>query len=221
MQGIGILTASLVAIVTTAAFKPLILKDIKYLDYVWRIELGLGVVPALLTVYLRNKLPEPPQWTLVSKREKGGRWRGSERERERDERGREKSDDHFFFFFSLTQKTKPPPSKRKKKDVAGDVAAAVKDADNVGATAAAAAAKEAKGGGVEAAPGGARIPLTDSAELAAAGASDGGGGGGGKFSKEEGLLNPGDAIGLKEYLTSPSIMKNRNFFVLIGTCMCW
>lgn len=66
MQGIGILTASLVAICTTAAFKSLILRDINYLDYVWRIELGLGVVPAMLTVYLRNKLPEPPQWTMVS-----------------------------------------------------------------------------------------------------------------------------------------------------------
>lgn len=64
MQGIGILTASVVAICTTAAFKSLILKDIAYLDYVWRIELGLGVVPALLTIYLRNKLPEPPQWTM-------------------------------------------------------------------------------------------------------------------------------------------------------------
>ena len=159
MQGIGILTASLVAIATTAAFKNLILNDINYLDYVWRIELGLGVVPALLTVYLRNKLPEPPQWTL---------------------------------------------------DVAGDVATAVKDADDVGATAAAAAAKEAKGGEAAAAP---REPLTDAAELAAAG--------GVKFSREEGLRGPGDAIGLKEYLTSPSIMKNRNFFILIGTCMSW
>ena len=81
MQGVGILVASLVAIVTTAAFKPLILRDINYLDYVWRIELGLGVVPALLTVYLRNKLPEPPQWTLV----RGGRReREGEEERERD-----------------------------------------------------------------------------------------------------------------------------------------
>jgi len=75
MQGVGILVASLVAIVTTAAFKPLILRDINYLDYVWRIELGLGVVPALLTVYLRNKLPEPPQWTLV---------RGGRRERKKE-----------------------------------------------------------------------------------------------------------------------------------------
>ena len=41
------------------------------------------------------------------------------------------------------------------------------------------------------------------------------------FSKEEGLRAPGDEIGLKEYLTSPSIMKNRNFFILVGTCMCW
>lgn len=160
MQGVGILVASLVAIVTTAAFKPLILRDINYLDYVWRIELGLGVVPALLTVYLRNKLPEPPQWTL---------------------------------------------------DVAGDVATAVKDADDVGATAAAAATREAKGAEAAAA---APLPLNDTAELAAAA-------GGVNFSRDEGLRSPADAIGLKEYLTSPSIMKNRNFFILIGTCACW
>ena len=97
MQGVGILTASLVAIATTAAFKSLILKDISYLDYVWRIELGLGVVPALLTVYLRNKLPEPPQWTLV-------RICGRDREGERGKREREREEDCFFrpsraFFF--------------------------------------------------------------------------------------------------------------------------
>lgn len=102
MQGIGILTASLVAIVTTAAFKPLILKDIKYLDYVWRIELGLGVVPALLTVYLRNKLPEPPQWTLVSKREKGGDGGGvKEKERETREGERKATTIFSFSFLSL------------------------------------------------------------------------------------------------------------------------
>jgi hypothetical protein len=45
--------------------------------------------------------------------------------------------------------------------------------------------------------------------------------GGVNFSRDEGLRSPADAIGLKEYLTSPSIMKNRNFFILIGTCACW
>ena len=54
MQGIGILFAAIVAVCTTAAFKNLILKDVSYLDYVWRIELGLGVVPALLTVRVEH-----------------------------------------------------------------------------------------------------------------------------------------------------------------------
>lgn len=83
----------------------------------------------------------------------------------------------------------------------------------MGATAAASGAKEARG--AEAAAAAPRVPLTDNEELAVAAAE------GVKFSKEEGLRNPGDSIGLKEYLTSPSIMKNRNFFILIGTCMCW
>lgn len=78
----------------------------------------------------------------------------------------------------------------------------------MGATAAAAGNREAKG--AAAAP----LPSSDAAELAAAG-------GGIKFSREEGLRSPADAIGLKEYLTSPSIMKNRNFFILLGTCSCW
>ena len=94
--------------------------------------------------------------------------------------------------------------------VTPDVATAVKDADDVGATAAAAAAKAAKGGEAAAA---APAPLTDTNELLAAARVN--------FSKEEGLRAPGDEIGLKEYLTSPSIMKNRNFFILVGTCMCW
>lgn len=81
----------------------------------------------------------------------------------------------------------------------------------MGATAAAAATREAKGAEAAAA---APLPLNDAAELAAAA-------GGVNFSRDEGLRSPADAIGLKEYLTSPTIMKNRNFFILIGTCACW
>ena len=37
--------------------------SILYLDYVWRIIIGLGCVPAVLTIYLRSKLPETPRFT--------------------------------------------------------------------------------------------------------------------------------------------------------------
>ena len=62
MQGFGILSASLVAICTAAAFRGAILKDVLALDYVWRIMLGLGVVPALVTMYLREQMPETPHY---------------------------------------------------------------------------------------------------------------------------------------------------------------
>ena len=61
-QGWGILAASLVAIATTAAFKGAILKDVMNVDYVWRIMLGLGVVPALATMWLREQMPESPHY---------------------------------------------------------------------------------------------------------------------------------------------------------------
>ena len=167
MQGIGILTASLVAIVTTAAFKPLILKDIKYLDYVWRIELGLGVVPALLTVYLRNKLPEPPQWTLVSREKK------MEREGKRDERGkeREKSENHFFLslsLFSHSKKNKQPPLiKTEKKGRRRRRRGRSEGRRRRRRHGRGRRGQGGQGGGAEAP--GARIPLNDNAELAAAG----------------------------------------------------
>lgn len=41
-----------------------------------------------------------------------------------------------------------------------------------------------------------------------------------KFSREEGLGAVND-MSLRQYLTSPSIAKNRNFFILVGTCACW
>lgn len=109
----------------------------------------------------------------------------------------------------------------QQQDVAGDVALAVKDADAVGATAAAAGVKEARGAEAGAPSSSSSRPRgmllgTDNDELYSdlGAAAE-------KFSREEGLRSPGDAIGLKEYLTSPTIMKNRNFFILIGTCACW
>ncbi|KAJ1337111.1 phosphate:H+ symporter [Batrachochytrium salamandrivorans] len=64
MQGVGILVGGIVAIATLAAFETAIRSDILYLDYVWRIMLGFGVIPALCAVYFRMTIPETPRYTV-------------------------------------------------------------------------------------------------------------------------------------------------------------
>ncbi|KAK9901321.1 hypothetical protein WJX75_006338 [Coccomyxa subellipsoidea] len=64
MQGFGILSAAIVSCVTIAAFKNSIINyDINYLDYVWRIIIGFGAIPTILTIYLRSRLPETPRFS--------------------------------------------------------------------------------------------------------------------------------------------------------------
>ncbi|KAL5551302.1 hypothetical protein UlMin_001478 [Ulmus minor] len=78
MQGFGILAGGIVAIVTSAIFNKIfpapaysvdpILSTVPQADYVWRIILMLGALPAALTFYWRMKLPETPRFTaLVAK----------------------------------------------------------------------------------------------------------------------------------------------------------
>jgi PHS family inorganic phosphate transporter-like MFS transporter len=81
MQGFGILAGGMVAIIVSAAFK------LKYparayqfdpigstpaeADYVWRIIVMFGAIPALLTYYWRMKMPETARYTaLVAKNAK-------------------------------------------------------------------------------------------------------------------------------------------------------
>ena len=64
MQGFGTIIGAIVAIILLAIFKPLIEQDPLYADYVWRILLGLGIIPALIAVYFRLTLPETPRFTL-------------------------------------------------------------------------------------------------------------------------------------------------------------
>ena len=45
MQGFGILAAGLVSLITLLAFRSVILSDLRSLDYVWRIVLGIGAIP--------------------------------------------------------------------------------------------------------------------------------------------------------------------------------
>ncbi|ORZ04387.1 phosphate:H+ symporter [Absidia repens] len=64
MQGIGQVAASIVGIITTAAFKSAIESDPAYLDYVWRIVIGVGAVPGVLALYYRLTIPETPRYTI-------------------------------------------------------------------------------------------------------------------------------------------------------------
>ncbi|KAI8586083.1 major facilitator superfamily domain-containing protein [Geranomyces variabilis] len=64
MQGIGILVGGLVTLIALAIFKDLITTDPLYLDYVWRIMLGFGIVPCVATVYFRLTMPETPRFQV-------------------------------------------------------------------------------------------------------------------------------------------------------------
>ena len=69
MQGFGILTASLVSLVVLAAFKRSIYENQDNLDYVWRICIGLGAVPACVAIYFRLTIPETPRYKIEAKKE--------------------------------------------------------------------------------------------------------------------------------------------------------
>ncbi|KAI9359545.1 major facilitator superfamily domain-containing protein [Zopfochytrium polystomum] len=64
MQGIGILIGGVVFVTTLTYMKSYILADYLNLDYVWRIALGAGVIPALIAVYFRLTIPETPRYTV-------------------------------------------------------------------------------------------------------------------------------------------------------------
>jgi len=78
MQGFGILAGGAVAIIVSSVFKALypapafvvnpVLSTVSQADYVWRIILMFGAIPALLTYYWRMKMPETARYTaLVAK----------------------------------------------------------------------------------------------------------------------------------------------------------
>lgn len=64
MQGIGQVTAGIVGLVVTAAFKSAIEYDQTNLDYVWRILVGLGAIPGVCALYYRLTIPETPRYTI-------------------------------------------------------------------------------------------------------------------------------------------------------------
>jgi PHS family inorganic phosphate transporter-like MFS transporter len=55
---LGQLAAAIVFLVLLAAFKSSIEEDITKLEYVWRLLLGLGIIPATVTLYARFKMRE-------------------------------------------------------------------------------------------------------------------------------------------------------------------
>lgn len=64
MQGFGQVAASIVGLCVTAAYKSAIQYDTQYLDYVWRIVIGLGAVPGCIALYYRLTIPETPRYTM-------------------------------------------------------------------------------------------------------------------------------------------------------------
>ncbi|KAL0459408.1 UNVERIFIED_CONTAM: Inorganic phosphate transporter 1-4 [Sesamum latifolium] len=81
MQGFGILAGGIIAMVVSAAFEATtkapayevnaIASTPPGADYVWRLILMLGALPALLTYYWRQKMPETARYTaLVAKNAK-------------------------------------------------------------------------------------------------------------------------------------------------------
>ncbi|KAF9609307.1 hypothetical protein IFM89_015552 [Coptis chinensis] len=81
MQGFGILAGGMVAIIVSSAFKaafkaPIYKLDplgstVPQADYVWRIVVMFGAIPAVLTYYWRMKMPETARYTaLVAKNAK-------------------------------------------------------------------------------------------------------------------------------------------------------
>ena len=66
--GLGSFSASIVYIVLLSAFKSAIVHDITHLQWVWRLLLGIGLVPLIGTLYARLTLPESkPYETYVAK----------------------------------------------------------------------------------------------------------------------------------------------------------
>ncbi|KAG0043216.1 Inorganic phosphate transporter pho84 [Gryganskiella cystojenkinii] len=64
MQGIGNMMASVVTLIVLACFKTAIINDVDNLDFVWRVCVGVGCIPAVSTIYLRLTMPESPRYAM-------------------------------------------------------------------------------------------------------------------------------------------------------------
>ncbi|CAG8582356.1 24888_t:CDS:2, partial [Cetraspora pellucida] len=64
MQGFGILFAALITMITLKVFESHIKEDVRYLDYVWRIVVAVGAIPAIGVLYFRITNPESPRYIM-------------------------------------------------------------------------------------------------------------------------------------------------------------
>ncbi|KAI7884563.1 phosphate:H+ symporter [Lichtheimia hyalospora FSU 10163] len=64
MQGVGQIVAALVTMVLLAIFKGAVENNVDNLDYVWRLCIGLGCIPAVATIYGRWTMPESPRYAV-------------------------------------------------------------------------------------------------------------------------------------------------------------
>jgi MFS transporter, PHS family, inorganic phosphate transporter len=56
--GLGGMTSGITYLILLAAFKSSVNENIYHLNWVWRLLLGVGIVPLILTLYFRLKMPE-------------------------------------------------------------------------------------------------------------------------------------------------------------------
>ncbi|KAF0717171.1 Aste57867_2457 [Aphanomyces stellatus] len=64
MQGFGIITGAVMAIIILASMQNNIVEDTKNIGYCWRFLAGFGAIPALAAVYWRLRIPETPRFTV-------------------------------------------------------------------------------------------------------------------------------------------------------------
>ncbi|KAJ1851866.1 hypothetical protein LPJ76_005837 [Coemansia sp. RSA 638] len=65
-QGFGNVLAPIVGIIVTACFKSAIDDDVRNLDYVWRLIIGLGCIPGVATLYWRLTMEDSKRFQLES-----------------------------------------------------------------------------------------------------------------------------------------------------------
>ncbi|KAJ2366229.1 hypothetical protein H4S02_003643 [Coemansia sp. RSA 2611] len=63
-QGFGNVLAPIVGIIVTACFKGAIDNDVRNLDYVWRLIIGLGCIPGVATLYWRLTMEDSKRFQL-------------------------------------------------------------------------------------------------------------------------------------------------------------
>ncbi|KAG8984991.1 Inorganic phosphate transporter pho84 [Tulasnella sp. JGI-2019a] len=64
LQAVGQLVAALVSLIVVRIFKASIINDPLSVDHVWRIIIGIGMVPAIFALYYRLTIPETARFTM-------------------------------------------------------------------------------------------------------------------------------------------------------------